>query len=77
MTVAQLINILKTFPQDMPVRMSMNSEYECVVNPHMVYEFDGHVRIDSEGQDSGLANSYEVNPDQKRADERYGTPDRQ
>ena len=76
MTVAQLIAILKTLPQDMPVRMSMNSEYECVVNPDMVYEFDGHVRIDSEGQDSQLADSYEVNPDQKRADERYGIPDR-
>jgi len=52
MTVAELINILQTFPQDMPVRMSMNSEYECKVDADMVYEFDGHVRIDSEGEDS-------------------------
>ena len=52
MTVAELINILQTLPQDATVRMSMNSEYECVVDTDMVYEFDGHVRIDSEGEDS-------------------------
>ena len=52
MTVAELITILQTLPQDATVRMSMNSEYECKVEPDMVYEFDGHVRIDSEGEDS-------------------------
>lgn len=52
MTVAQLIAKLQTLPQDATVRMSMNSEYECKVEPDMVYEFDGHVRIDSEGEDS-------------------------
>jgi hypothetical protein len=59
MTVAELISILQTLPQHAPVRMSMNSEYECVVDADMVYtaegEFSGrHVRIDSEGQDSWL-----------------------
>ena len=59
MTVAELINILKTLPQDATVRMSMNDEYECKVEPDMVYECEDeggrHVRIDSEGQDSWLA----------------------
>lgn len=54
MTVAQLITILQTLPQDATVRMSMNSEYECVVDTDMVYERDGHVRIDSEGEDSWM-----------------------
>ena len=59
MTVAQLIAKLQTLPPYATVRMSMNSEYECVVESDMVYECedeDGrHVRIDSEGQDSWLA----------------------
>ncbi len=60
MTVAQLIAKLQTLPPYAIVRMSMNSEYECVVDPDMVYECEGefsgrHVRIDSEGQDSRLA----------------------
>jgi hypothetical protein len=59
MTVAELINILQTLPQDAVVRMSMNDEYECKVEPDMVYEATGefsgtHVRIDSEGRDSRL-----------------------
>jgi hypothetical protein len=52
MTVAELIAILQTLPQHAPVRMSMNSEYECAVDADMVYAFDDHVRIDSEGEDS-------------------------
>ena len=58
MTVAELISKLQTLPQDAIVRMSMNSEYECVVDDDMVYWCDSphvvtpHVRIDSEGQDS-------------------------
>lgn len=56
MTVAQLIAKLQTFPQDVTVRMSMNSEYECGVDTDMVYlytcEKGTHVRIDSEGEDS-------------------------
>ena len=52
MTVAELIAKLQTLPQDAIVRMSMNREYECKVYADMVYEFDGHVRIDSEGEDS-------------------------
>lgn len=52
MTVAELIAKLQTLPQDAVVRMSMNDEYECKVDADMVYEFDGHVRIDSEGEDS-------------------------
>ena len=61
MTVAQLIAKLQTLPQDATVRMSMNSEYECVVEPDMVYEYNGefsgrHVRIDSEGEDSWMGN---------------------
>ena len=60
MTVAQLIAKLQTLPPYATVRMSMNSEYECMVDPDMVFECeDGptgrHVRIDSEGQDSRLA----------------------
>ena len=60
MTVAELITILQTLPQDATVRMSMNSEYECVVEPDMVYWCDSphvvtpHVRIDSEGTDARL-----------------------
>jgi hypothetical protein len=55
MTVAELITILQTLPQHAPVRMSMNSEYECAVDADMVYVFEGefsgpHVRIDSEGE---------------------------
>lgn len=61
MTVAELINILKTLPQDATVRMSMNDEYECVVDADMVYTYEGefsgtHVRIDSEGQASWMGN---------------------
>lgn len=57
MTVAELITILQTLPQDAIVRMSMNSEYERKVEPDMVYECEDeyggrHVRIDSEGENS-------------------------
>lgn len=61
MKVAELITILQTLPQDVEVRMSMNSEYECMVDRDMVFVYtnkyngDTHVRIDSEGESSFLA----------------------
>jgi len=43
LTVAKLIAILSKMPQDLPVEMSMNMEYQCGVSADMVevQEFDG------------------------------------
>jgi hypothetical protein len=35
-TVAQLIEILQGFPQDLPVEMAMNNEYQMEVSADMV-----------------------------------------
>ena len=36
MTVGELITLLKLYPQGMEVQMSMNYEYQCVVEPHFL-----------------------------------------
>lgn len=36
MTVSELIAILQTMPQDLPVEMGMNMEYQCPVTPDML-----------------------------------------
>lgn len=36
MTVSELIAILQTMPQDAPVEMTMNGEYQCEVTESMV-----------------------------------------
>ena len=36
MTVAELIAVLRELPQDLPVEMSMNMEYQCPVSADMV-----------------------------------------
>ncbi len=36
MTVAELIAVLRELPQDLPVEMSMNIEYQCPVSADMV-----------------------------------------
>ena len=36
MTVGELITLLKLYPQNMEVQMSMNYEYQCVVEPHFL-----------------------------------------
>ena len=36
MTVAELIDQLRLFPQGLQVQMSMNYEYQCVVEPHFL-----------------------------------------
>ena len=43
LTVAELIAILQKLPQNMPVEMSMNMEYQCPVTADMieVLKFDG------------------------------------
>jgi hypothetical protein len=43
MTVAELIAVLQKMPQDLPVDMSMNQEYQEAVTPGMVViqEYDG------------------------------------
>ena len=43
LTVADLIAILSKMPQDLPVEMGMNMEYQCGVSADMVevQEFDG------------------------------------
>jgi hypothetical protein len=40
LTVAELIQILQTMPQNMPVRMGMNMEYESEVTQDMVEVFE-------------------------------------
>jgi hypothetical protein len=58
MTVAELIAKLQTLPQDLPVDMSMNQEYQNPVTPDMVVvqEFDGrrYVCIDDCAEYSSL-----------------------
>ena len=36
MTVGELITQLKLYPQGTEVQMSMNYEYQCVVEPHFL-----------------------------------------
>ena len=36
MTVGELITLLKLHPQSLEVQMSMNYEYQCVVEPHFL-----------------------------------------
>jgi hypothetical protein len=36
MTVCELITLLKLYPQSLEVQMSMNYEYQCVVEPHFL-----------------------------------------
>jgi hypothetical protein len=36
MNVAELIAVLRELPQDLPVEMSMNMEYQCPVSADMV-----------------------------------------
>lgn len=60
MTVADLIARLQTFNPNLPVRMTMNGEYEAAVRPDMVFVDDycrtrngvqySVLMIDSEGQ---------------------------
>ena len=40
LTVAQLIQILSAMPQDLPVEMGMNMEYQCGVSADMVEVFE-------------------------------------
>ena len=44
LTVAQMIQILQTLPQDLPVEMGMNQEYQSVVTAEdiRVEQFDFH-----------------------------------
>jgi hypothetical protein len=37
MTVADLIDKLRLFPQGLEVQMSMNMEYQDVIHPHFVH----------------------------------------
>ena len=47
MTVSELISLLQTFPQDLPVEMGMNGEYQCPVTPDMlvVDTYDGETYL--------------------------------
>jgi hypothetical protein len=40
LTVAQLIAVLSKMPQDLPVEMGMNMEYQCGVSEDMVEVFE-------------------------------------
>lgn len=40
LTVAELIQVLQAMPQNMPVRMGMNLEYESIVTRDMVEVFE-------------------------------------
>jgi hypothetical protein len=40
LTVAELIAILSKMPQDLPVEMGMNMEYQCGVSADMVEVFE-------------------------------------
>jgi hypothetical protein len=40
LTVAELIAILSRMPQDLPVEMGMNMEYQCGVSADMVEVFE-------------------------------------
>ncbi len=44
LTVAQMIQILQTLPQDLPVEMGMNQEYQSAVTAEdiRVEQFDFH-----------------------------------
>ena len=43
MNVAELIAVLRELPQDLPVEMSMNMEYQCPVSADMVVVEDYHL----------------------------------
>jgi hypothetical protein len=40
LTVAELIAVLSRMPQDLPVEMGMNMEYQCGVSADMVEVFE-------------------------------------
>ena len=40
LTVAELIAVLSKMPQDLPVEMGMNMEYQCGVSADMVEVFE-------------------------------------
>ena len=42
LTVRQLIEVLSTMPQDLPVEMGMNMEYQSPVEADMVEVFTTH-----------------------------------
>jgi hypothetical protein len=78
LTVAELIRVLETMPQNMPVRMGMNLEYESIVTADMVevfetYEGDKFVYItdtpgygsddDRDGQPDEAQEWYDFDPE--------------
>jgi hypothetical protein len=69
LTVAQLIEILQGMPQDMPVEMGMNQEYQCAVSADMV--------VVEEGMDGRRYVCITDCPDYDQDDDYDGQPDEQ